>query len=128
MGRVIPHQMRWNRFGSCQPGDGAAAGRRYSDPMPAERITIPIPGAEPVSGLWQTPVQPKACLVLAHGAGAGMTHKSMAATADGLCDLGVATLRYQFPYMERGGKRVDPPPVAHAALRAALAYARRPAG
>ncbi|MDB5465670.1 MAG: alpha/beta hydrolase, partial [Phenylobacterium sp.] len=65
--------------------------------MSAERITIPIPDAEPVSGLWEAPTQPKACLVLAHGAGAGMTHKSMAATANGLSDLGVATLRYQFP-------------------------------
>jgi predicted alpha/beta-hydrolase family hydrolase len=96
--------------------------------MPAEPITIPIPDAEPVSGLWEAPAQPKACLVLAHGAGAGMTHKSMAATANGLSDLGVATLRYQFPYMERGGKRVDPPPVAHAAVRAAAAEARRRAG
>jgi hypothetical protein len=57
-----------------------------------------------------------------------MTHKSMAATADGLFDLGFATLRYQFPYMERGGKRVDPPPVAHAAVRAAVAEARSRAG
>jgi predicted alpha/beta-hydrolase family hydrolase len=91
-------------------------------------MTIPIPGAEPVSGLWEASAQPKVCLVLAHGAGAGMTHKSMEATADGLSDLGVATLRYQFPYMERGGKRVDPPPVAHAAVRAAVAEARRRAG
>jgi predicted alpha/beta-hydrolase family hydrolase len=96
--------------------------------MAAEPITIPIPGADPVSGLWEAPAQPKACLVLAHGAGAGMRHKSMAATADGLCDLGIATLRYQFPYMERGGKRVDPPPVAHAAVRAAVAEAHRRAG
>jgi hypothetical protein len=62
--------------------------------MPAEHIAIAIPGAERVSGLWQAPIQPRACLVLAHGAGAGMTHKSMAATADGLFDLGFATLRY----------------------------------
>jgi hypothetical protein len=54
-----------------------------------------------------------------------MTHKSMAAIADGLESLGVATLRYQFPYMERGGKRVDPPAAAHAAVRAAVAEARR---
>ena len=67
---------------------------------------------------------PRACLVLAHGAGAGMTHRSMAAIADGLAERGVATLRYQFPYMERGGKRVDPPAVAQAAVRAAVAEAR----
>ena len=54
-----------------------------------------------------------------------MTHRSMAAISDGLQALGVATLRYQFPYMERGGKRVDPPATAHAAVRAAVAEARR---
>src|SRR5260221_4311541 len=100
----------------------------YGRAMSAEFVTIPIPGADPVSGLWQAPAQPRACLVLAHGAGAGMAHRSMAAIADGLADRGVATLRYQFPYMERGGKRVDPPPVAHAAVRAAVAEAGRPAG
>ncbi len=92
--------------------------------MPAEPVSIPIPNAEPVSGLWQAPADPFAGLVLAHGAGAGMAHRSMAAIADGLEGLGVATLRYQFPYMEKGGKRVDPPPIAHAAVRAAVAAAR----
>ena len=93
--------------------------------MQAEPVSIPIPGAEPVSGLWLSPPQARACLVLAHGAGVGMTHRSMASTAEGLAARGVATLRYQFPYMEKGGKRVDPPPVAHAAVRAATAEARR---
>jgi len=97
----------------------------YARSMPSEPITIPIPGADPVSGLWQTLPGATACLVLAHGAGAGMTHRSMTATADGLEALGVATLRYQFPYMEKGGKRPDAPPVAHAAVRAAVAEARR---
>ena len=91
--------------------------------MPAEPVTIQIPGAEPVSGLWQAPSDPTAILVLAHGAGAGMTHRSMVAIADGLEARGVATLRYQFPYMEKGGKRPDPPPIAHAAVRAAVAEA-----
>jgi uncharacterized protein len=62
--------------------------------------------------------------VLAHGAGAGMTHRSMAAIADGLAERGVATLRYQFPYMQRGGKRVDPPAVAQATVRQAVAAAQ----
>lgn len=97
----------------------------YGCAMPAEPVTISIPAADPVSGLWQAPSGATACLVLAHGAGAGMTHRSMAATADGLEARGVATLRYQFPYMEKGGKRPDPPPVAHAAVRAATAEARR---
>ena len=57
-----------------------------------------------------------------------MSHRSMAAIADGLEARGVATLRYQFPYMERGGRRVDPPAVAHATVRAAVAEAGRRAG
>jgi predicted alpha/beta-hydrolase family hydrolase len=96
--------------------------------MEAQAITIAIDEAEPVSGLWLAPPQPRACLVLAHGAGAGMFHKSMAAIADGLADRRVATLRYQFPYMERGGKRVDPPAIAHAAVRKAVSEARLRAG
>ncbi|NEX91369.1 alpha/beta family hydrolase [Caulobacter sp. 17J65-9] len=91
----------------------------------AQSVTIAIEGAEPVSGLWQAPAGAKACLVLAHGAGAGMTHKAMAATADGLAGRGVAVLRYQFPYMEKGSKRPDSPAVAHAAVRAAVAEADR---
>jgi predicted alpha/beta-hydrolase family hydrolase len=100
----------------------------YCPIMAAEAVTIPINDADPVSGLWQAPAHPLACLVLAHGAGAGMAHRSMAAIAEGLAERNIATLRYQFPYMERGGKRVDPPPVAHAAVRAATAEARRRAG
>src|SRR5208282_5294644 len=96
--------------------------------MDADPITIAIEAAAPVSGLWLAPAAPRACLVLAHGAGAGMTHRSMAAAAEGLANRGVATLRYQFPYMEKGGKRVDPPPVAHAAVRAAAAEGLRRAG
>jgi uncharacterized protein len=87
-------------------------------------ISIPIRDGEAVSGLWQAPEGARACLVLAHGAGAGMTHRAMGATADGLLRRGIACLRYQFPYMERGGKRVDPPAIAHAAVRAAVAAAR----
>lgn len=96
--------------------------------MSIEPLSIPVADGEIVSGLWQAPEHPAACLVIAHGAGAGMNHRSMAAIADGLERLGVATLRYQFPYMEKGGKRVDPPAVAHAAVRAAVAAARDRAG
>ncbi|MDB5483244.1 MAG: alpha/beta hydrolase [Caulobacteraceae bacterium] len=96
--------------------------------MAPQPVTLRIAEGESVSGLWQSPPQPKACLALAHGAGAGMTHRSMAAIADGLEARGVATLRYQFPYMERGGRRVDPPAVAHAVVRKAVAEARRRAG
>jgi predicted alpha/beta-hydrolase family hydrolase len=96
--------------------------------MDEEAVTIPIEGAEPVSGLWQAPASASACLVLAHGAGAGMRHRAMGAIAHGLGERGIAVLRYQFPYMEKGGKRVDPPPIAHAAVRAAVAEAGRRAG
>lgn len=61
--------------------------------------------------------------MLAHGAGAGMTHAVLTAIADGLARRGVATLRYQFPYMERGSRRPDPPATAHAAVRTAAAHA-----
>jgi predicted alpha/beta-hydrolase family hydrolase len=91
--------------------------------MAAQAVKIAIGETEQVSGLWQGPSSARACLVLAHGAGAGMTHKGMAAIADGLAARGIATLRYQFPYMERGSKRPDPPGVAHAAVRAAVAEA-----
>ncbi len=86
-------------------------------------LQIEIPDLGQVSGLWRSPPDPLACLALAHGAGAGMTHRSLAAIADGLEDLGVATLRYQFPYMEKGGRRPDGPAVAHATVRAAVAEA-----
>jgi len=85
-------------------------------------------GDASVSGLWLRPARAKACLLLAHGAGAGMTHKSMAAIAEGLAERGIATLRFQFPYMQRGSRRPDPPDVAHAAVRAACAEAARRAG
>ena len=63
--------------------------------------------------------------MLAHGAGAGMTHPFMTAVAAGLAKRNIATLRYQFPYMERGGKRPDPPKLAQATVRAAVAEASR---
>lgn len=90
-----------------------------------EAISIPLGEGVSVSGLWLAPEAPRACLVLAHGAGAGMSHRSMSAIAEGLGGRGVATLRFQFLYMELGRKRVDPPAVAHAAVRAAVAAARR---
>jgi predicted alpha/beta-hydrolase family hydrolase len=88
-------------------------------------VTIAIDGASSVSGLMQKPLDARACYVFAHGAGAGMTHPFMAAVADQLEKRGIATLRFQFPYMERGSKRPDAPRVAHAAVRAAVAEASR---
>jgi uncharacterized protein len=92
---------------------------------PAEPITIAVDGATRVSALLQTPADAHALYVLAHGAGAGMNHPFMAAIAAELASRGIATLRYQFPYMERRSKRPDPPPVAHATVRAAVATASR---
>jgi len=93
--------------------------------MAAEPIRIALADDSSVSGLWLAPEGATAVLVLAHGAGVGMAHRSMATIAEGLAERRVATLRYQFPYMEKGGKRVDPPPVAHAAVRAAVDAANR---
>src|SRR3974390_212269 len=78
-----------------------------------------------VSGLLQAPPRPRACYVLAHGAGAGMTHPFMAVVADELAGRGIATLRYQFPYMEQGSKRPDAPKLAHATVRAVVTEAAR---
>jgi uncharacterized protein len=91
----------------------------------AEPIPITGEGGSRVSGLLQVPPGARACYVLAHGAGAGMHHPFMAAVAAELSLRGIATLRYQFPYMERGGKRPDPPQLAHATVRAAVATALR---
>src|SRR5580693_10797159 len=86
-------------------------------------IAITIEGGIRVSGILTTRPRARACYVLAHGAGAGMNHPFMAAVAEGLAVRGIATLRYQFPYMERGSKRPDAPALAHAAVRAAVAAA-----
>jgi predicted alpha/beta-hydrolase family hydrolase len=88
-----------------------------------EPVTITVDPDTRVSGLLQAPARARACYVLAHGAGAGMNHPFMAAVAAGLAQRGLASLRYQFPYMERGSKRPDPPRIAHAAVRAAVAAA-----
>src|SRR5437773_7959415 len=93
-----------------------------ADPQP---VTITVNDAQRVSGLLQAPPEARACYVLAHGAGAGMTHPFMAANANGLAERGIATLRYQFPYMEQGSNRPDAPELAHAAVRAAVLEASR---
>lgn len=88
-----------------------------------QRLRIEIDGAQSVSALLRTPADAWAGYVFAHGAGAGMEHTFMAEFANGLAERGIATLRYQFPYMECGSKRPDGPKVAHAAVRAAVAEA-----
>ena len=91
-------------------------------PKPA---TIAVDKERRVSSLLQAPKGARACYVLAHGAGAGMTHPFIAAIADGLSERGIATLRYQFPYMEQRSKRPDAPNLAQATVRAAVAEAAK---
>ena len=93
--------------------------------MTHKSVTIAVDETRRVSGLLQNPRGARACYVLAHGAGAGMTHPFMTAIADGLAERGIATLRYQFPYMEQGGKRPDAPKLAQATVRAAVAEAAK---
>ena len=90
-----------------------------------QRLTISVDPGRRVSGLLQAPREARMGYVLAHGAGAGMTHPFLAAVANGLAARGIATLRYQFPYMEQGSKRPDTPKVAQAAVRAAVTEASR---
>jgi predicted alpha/beta-hydrolase family hydrolase len=92
--------------------------------MDSQKVRIPI-GEDSVSGLLLRPADTRALYVFAHGAGAGMAHRAMESNAQGLAARGIATLRYQFPYMEKGGRRPDPPKIAHAAVRAAVAEAAR---
>jgi len=91
----------------------------------AESVVVAVDDATRVSALLLVPARARACYALAHGAGAGMNHPFMAAVAQELAERGVATLRYQFPYMEKGGKRPDPPKLAHATVRAAVAETAR---
>jgi predicted alpha/beta-hydrolase family hydrolase len=88
-------------------------------------VNISVDDTHRVSGLLLAPPKACACYVLAHGAGAGMGHPFIASVAEGLAERDVATLRYQFPYMERGAKRPDAPKLAHAAVRAAVAEMSR---
>jgi predicted alpha/beta-hydrolase family hydrolase len=91
----------------------------------SKRLIIDVNDSTQVSGLLDNPKSSRLCLVLAHGAGAGMEHPFMTALARDLAAHDIATLRYQFPYMERGEKRTDPPPLCHATVRAAAAAAAR---
>jgi len=90
-----------------------------------ESLSLALPDGTKVSALLRVPEGARALYVFAHGAGAGMQHAGMSSLADALAAVNVATLRYQFPYMERGSRRVDSPAVAHAAVQAAVAEARR---
>lgn len=91
----------------------------------SEPLQIHLPDGGSVSALLDAPPRAKLAYVFAHGAGVGMGHAFMAGIAAGLAERGVATLRSQFPYMERGSKRPDAARVAQATVRAAVQEAGR---
>jgi predicted alpha/beta-hydrolase family hydrolase len=98
--------------------------------LQAESVTLVVDGAQqPVPGRLLRPPSAVACYVMGPGAGAGMEHPFLSACADELAGLGIATLRYEFPYMQRGSRRPDPPQTCHATVRAAVRFANalRPA-
>jgi len=93
--------------------------------MRMETLKIDVGEIGSVTALLRVPEPATACYVMAHGAGAGMTHPFMTAVADGLYARQIGTLRYQFPHMERGSKRPDNPAVTHATVRSAVSEAHR---
>lgn len=90
----------------------------------SKNLRIKLENGESVSAILQSGSEDKALLVLAHGAGAGMQHKFMEALAVALAEKQIATLRFQFIYMEKGSKRPDRPPLAHIALKGAIDRAK----
>lgn len=103
--------------------------------MKTEAVQIPLlssgtrpPPVQAVRGVWLSPSQARAALVLAHGAGAGMNHAFMESIALALAEGGIATLRYQFPYFERGRRAPDRPPVLTQTVRSAVGAARSLSG
>ncbi|WP_375157580.1 alpha/beta family hydrolase [Bradyrhizobium sp. RDT46] len=93
--------------------------------LEARELKLDIERIGTVSAILTRPDHARACYVLAHGAGADMRHSFMEKVAEGLASRGIATLRFNFPYMEEKKGRPDQPAVAHAAIRAAVAEAAR---
>ncbi|MCA1472500.1 dienelactone hydrolase family protein [Bradyrhizobium sp. IC3195] len=88
-------------------------------------LKFDIERIDTVSAILTQPTHARACYVLAHGAGADMRHSFMEKVAAGLAERGIATFRFNFPYMEAKKGRPDPPAIAHACVRAAVAEAGR---
>jgi len=94
-----------------------------------QHVTFPVSESRrEVSGLLLRPADANSLLVLGHGAGAGMNHPFLVALARRLADFGMATLRYQFPYMEEGKRRPDYGAILQATVRSAVAVAYDLAG
>jgi uncharacterized protein len=91
----------------------------------ARELRFTVEGAGEVSALVLGPAEPRWLLVLAHGAGAGMRHPFLGALADALSAEGIATFRYQFPYMEQRRRAPDRPPVLTATVAAAAQAAKQ---
>ena len=89
-----------------------------------EPLSLTLPDGIRVSALLERPAKARALFVMAHGAGAGMHHSFLSEVSAALAQRDVASLRYQFPYMERAGRRPDPPALCHTTVRAAVAAAR----
>jgi predicted alpha/beta-hydrolase family hydrolase len=94
-------------------------------PSDSEPLSIEVDGSTRVPGLLLRAPRAHAIFVIAHGAGAGMRHAFLTDVACGLAQRGLDTLRYEFPYMSRGSRRPDSPPLCHATVRAAVEAARR---
>jgi len=90
-----------------------------------QELKLDIASIGMVSAILMQPDNARACYVLAHGAGAGMRHASMDKIAQGLAKRGIATFRFNFPYMENKQGRPDAPAVAHATIRTAVDEAAR---
>ena len=99
-----------------------------SPSLAASERRLQVSKSVEVSALLVSPARPDALYVLAHGAGAGMRHAFMETMATRLAARGVATLRYQFPYVENGSRRIDPEPLLLDTVRAAVAMGREAAG
>jgi len=99
-----------------------------SPSLAASERRLQVSKSVEVSALLVSPARPDALYVLAHGAGAGMRHAFMETMAARLAARGVATLRYQFPYVENGSRRIDPEPLLLDTVRAAVAMGREAAG
>jgi predicted alpha/beta-hydrolase family hydrolase len=91
--------------------------------MRMDSLEIDTGAAGAVTGLLEIPDHATACYVMAHGAGAGMMHPFMTTVAEGLHARQIGTLRYRFPFIERGSNRPDNPAVAQATVRAAVSAA-----
>ncbi|MBS1606488.1 MAG: dienelactone hydrolase family protein [Bacteroidetes bacterium] len=93
--------------------------------MNTESLSLQVsPAIGAVTAEYVVPARPMQVMTLAHGAGAGMHHAFMVSLASSLAEVGIATLRFNFPFAEHKKGRPDTPAVAHATIAAAIAHAQ----